>query len=107
MPQHAIVSAMTIKRIHEALASGRLTINALDDGSGVVLDVDGEQMLTMNATGLAIIQAIADGAADLEAVADYLVERFSVERELALEQAGRFITEVDDTVGPVADMQAS
>ena len=56
-----------IKKIRGALESGRLTINALDDGSGVLLDIDGEQLLTLNRTGMRLVQAIDEGAAGVDA----------------------------------------
>lgn len=65
--------------VARALAAGRLTINALDDGSGVVLDVEGEQLMTMNATGLVIMQSIAEGADELDAVVHGITAAFDVD----------------------------
>jgi hypothetical protein len=52
---------MSIPILQSELASGRLTITALDDGSGVLLAARQEQLFSMNATGLVIIKALAEG----------------------------------------------
>ncbi|HMB37735.1 MAG TPA: PqqD family protein [Wenzhouxiangellaceae bacterium] len=83
-----------ITTIRGALESGRLTINALDDGSGVLLDVDGEQLLTLNRTGMRLVQAIDDGAASVEALRDMLLDEFEVEAERAEADAQAFVGEV-------------
>lgn len=84
-----------IARIAAALEDKRLTINALDDGSGVVLDVEGEQMLTANATGIAIIQAIADGDIDPDAIAQRLAECFEVDVKRAQRDVVSFVALVN------------
>jgi hypothetical protein len=80
--------------IAQALEKERLTINPLDDGSGVVLDVDDEQLLTMNATGITIVQAIADGARDIEAIATVITARFEIDEQAAREDVRAFIDNV-------------
>lgn len=84
-------SSAAITTIAQALASGRLTINALDDGSGVVLDVEREQMLTMNATGIALVQAINNGADTAQALVDTLTARFEVTPEQAARDVHGFL----------------
>ncbi len=89
---------MSLKTLREGLSKGRLTISALDDGSGVVLDVEGEQLLEMNATGLAIMQAIADGA-DTEAdVADLVARQFDAPPEQVLADVKVFLEAVGKAV---------
>lgn len=83
-----------IRKIRGALTSGRLTINALDDGSGVLLDVEGEQLLTLNRTGMRLVQAIEDGAEAVEALRDVLLAEFEVDAERAEADARAFVGEV-------------
>lgn len=83
-----------VQQIRSALDSGRLTINALNDGSGVLLDVDGEQLLTLNRTGMRLIQAIERGADAVEALRDLLMEEFDVEAERAENDARAFVGKV-------------
>jgi hypothetical protein len=83
-----------IAKIAAALDDGRLTINALDDGSGVVLDVEGEQMLTTNATGMHIIQAIAGGDREADAIAHRLAKHFEVDAQQAQRDVATFVDSV-------------
>lgn len=87
-----------IERIREALDSGRLTINSLDDGSGVLLDIDGEQLLTLNRTGMRLVQSIEDGAESFEALRDVLLAQFEVEPERAETDARAFVEEVAEAL---------
>lgn len=66
---------MEIEWLRENIAGGRLTISRLDDGSGVVLDMQGEKLLEMNASALAMVQAVADGAETEQAVAEQISAR--------------------------------
>ncbi len=77
------IIVMSIETIARGLESGRLTITSLDDGSGVVLDSDGEQLFSFNVTGLTIVQAIEKGDRDIDALADQLTRRFEVSAERA------------------------
>jgi hypothetical protein len=67
---------MGIEWLRESIERGRLTISQLDDGSGVVLDVEGEQLVEMNASAMAMVRALADGAEDERAVAELIAQRF-------------------------------
>jgi hypothetical protein len=90
---------MSIEALRKGLSVGRLTISALDDGSGVVLDVEGEQLLEMNASGLAMMQAIADGAEDEGAVAEAVAAKFEVSVERVRGDVGVFVSDVAKVVG--------
>lgn len=79
-----------LDRIARALGDGRLTINRLDDGSGVVLDARAEQLLSMNRTGLMIVEAIADEIETEDAIAQQLSERFAIDLHRAREDVRRF-----------------
>lgn len=83
-----------IARIREALDTGRLTINALDDGSGVLLDIDGEQLLTLNATAMYLVQSIEDGQLDVAGLRERMCERFEVEADRAENDVRAFVIEV-------------
>ncbi len=91
---------MTVEVVREALRSGRLTINPLDDGSGVVLDVDGEQLLTMNVTGLHIMTAIDEGAESIDEVTVAITRHFEVGPEQARGDGKAFIEKVAGVLQP-------
>jgi hypothetical protein len=95
MPSSTLIDAeQAIQKLATAIDDRRLTINSLDDGSGVVLDVDGEQMLTANATGILIIQSIAEGRRSLNRIAEQISERFDVESDRARSDAAAFVSKV-------------
>lgn len=81
----------SLEQLQHYLDSGRLTISALDDGSGVVLDVEGEKLVSLNATGLAIVQSAADGAASEQDLAAALAERFAVAPDAARADVRTFL----------------
>ena len=83
-----------LQQLRQHLDRGRLTISRLDDGSGVVLDVERERLFTLNATGLGIIQAAADGADDETAVVETLVARFEVNAADARKDLERFLADL-------------
>ncbi len=85
---------MAVEVVREALCSGRLTINPLDDGSGVVLDVDGEQLLTMNPTGLQIMTAIDAGAESIDEITSAITGQFEVGPDQARSDGEEFIRKV-------------
>jgi len=95
---HSTVNEDPIRKIRDALESGRLTINALDDGSGVLLDIDGEQLLTLNRTGMRLVQAIDEGATGVSALRDMLLEEFDVEVDRAEADARAFVAEVAEAL---------
>lgn len=83
-----------LSALRAGLVDGRLTISSLEDGSGVVLDVVGEQLLTMNATGLAIMQAIERGEEHPEALAAKIGAASGVSAERVLEDLPEFVRKV-------------
>lgn len=83
-----------IAAIANALAAKQLTINSLDDGTSVVLDIKSEQMLTMNTSGTAIVQAIENGASSLTELSTLLTQRFEVSHARASNDARSFVESV-------------
>ena len=83
-----------ITELRKALQSGRLSINALDDGSGVLLDVDEEQLITLNRTGVRLVQYVDEGAATIEALRDRLMAEFEIDADRAERDARAFFAEL-------------
>lgn len=78
-----------IQAIAQALQAHRLSLNRLADGSGVVVDTVPENLWTMNASAMAIVQAIADGADSVQAISGQLVQRFQVDMGQARSDVGQ------------------
>lgn len=92
------MSQEPLNRIAQALESGRLTVNALDDGSGVLLDLDGEQLLTLNGSAMLLIRAIESGARDADVLAEALMARYAVEPATASADAAVFVDRLADAL---------
>jgi len=93
--QSTTASVGTIDALSRALRDGRLTINTLEDGSGVLLDLEREQLMTLNATGMCVVQAVDAGAETSDALVEALVRRFEVATEAARRDVDAFLRELD------------
>ena len=80
-----------IQQIRAALESGRLTVNRMDDGTAVVLDIEGEQLMTLNATALCLVGWISDGESSVRDLSGRLVEKYQVEQPRAQEDVTGFV----------------
>lgn len=89
---------MSINSIHTRFSRGTLSFNTLEDGSGILLDADGERLLSLNATGMLVLQAIAGGRGD-DDIAGELCDRFEVSREQALADVRDLAGKVDKALG--------
>ncbi len=82
----------------DQLVSGALSISALDDGSGVVLDVAGERLLTMNASAIAIMHAIQSGCRDRAEIASRLAKQFAIPADQAESDVSIFVDTLSQQV---------
>jgi hypothetical protein len=78
-----------------ALTSERFSHASLADGSGVILDIDGMLVLTLNETGEALVRALLAGAADEAELVTRLVTEFEVEASRARDDVAAFVAELD------------
>ena len=78
-----------------ALTTERFTHTSLADGTGVILDIDGMHVLTLNETGEFLIAAVLAGAADEAELVTRMVAEFEVETPQAQEDVAAFIAELD------------
>jgi hypothetical protein len=76
------------------LASERYTHTSLADGTGVILDIEGMHVLTLNQTGEFLIAAVLAGAADDTELVSRLVAEFEVEVPQAQADVAAFIAEM-------------
>jgi len=87
----ALAATSAIALLEDALCSGRLTINALDDGSGVLLDIEGEQLLTLNGTGMHLVRSIESGARGVDELVTALTSGFDVDSARARADTQAFL----------------
>ena len=83
-----------IPALAAALATDRYTHTALADGTGVVLDIEGMHILTLNETGEFLVAAMLAGAVDEPDLVARLVAGFEVEEPQAREDVSSFLVEL-------------
>jgi len=76
------------------LASERYTHTSLADGTGVILDIEGMHVLTLNQTGEFLIAAVLAGAADDADLVTRMVAEFEVEAPQAQADVAAFVAEL-------------
>ena len=80
--------------IARALRSGRFAMTRLGDGSGVLLDIEGNQVLSLNETGMFLLDAIAAGTAGEDALLSAMLGAFDVDETTARADLDRFLAEL-------------
>ena len=89
-----------LAEIAEFLRSERVTRTALSDGSGVVLDVQGLAVYSLNETGMFLVNALCEGTADADALAARLVAEFEVDEATARADVDEFVASLTKLVKP-------
>lgn len=88
-----MVSEIDVRRMGALLGSGRLVRTVLADRSGVMVDTEGMRMLSLNETGMFLVEEISSGVG-LEGLVQRLVEEFRVSRPTARKDVERFLEEL-------------
>ncbi len=84
----------TLSGFSRRLRDGDLCLTELGDGSGVILDLDGHQVLTLNASGVVLVGAIAAGTLAIDDLVKILREQFDVDEILAERDVQAFLEEL-------------
>ncbi len=84
----------------DLLASGRLTVTTLTDGSGVVLDVESLQVLSLNPSGAFLLERLGEGVTDEDALARALTAEFEVDLPTARRDLDAFLDELAGALLP-------
>ncbi|MGD1148431.1 MAG: PqqD family protein [Thermoanaerobaculaceae bacterium] len=82
------------------LASERYTHTSLADGTGVILDIEGMHVLTLNKTGEFLIAAVLAGVGDEAELVTRLTTEFDVELPQARADLAEFIAELSELMKP-------
>jgi hypothetical protein len=81
-------------RLREKLLSDDLTVSDLAEMGGVLLDVEGNQVLSFNEVGMTLIKLIRDDGYSTQDLSGYLVQRFGIDSITAQNDVEQFISEV-------------
>jgi hypothetical protein len=85
------LSPSDVKRLATALRGGDLAWARLEDGTAVIVDARGQNVLTLNETGLLLVDALRQGAASEEDLAATLVRSYEVDAATAAADARAFL----------------
>jgi len=90
-----VTSVNDIDRLRGLLGSERINITRLADGSAVVLDLSGTQVLTLNRTGAYLVdQLLVHQASDEQAMVQAMINRFEVEPTVAAADVAEFLAQL-------------
>lgn len=90
--------ASALEQVRFALQQRRVTVNSLADGSGVLVDLQGQRLLVLNASGMLLVQAIESGATDESELARRLASGFLVDIARADADAREFVRHLAELV---------
>ena len=74
--------------------SGDINTSWLADGTGVILDIDKHQVLTLNDTGVVLFKALQNHVYSVKELGDVLVSEFNVDHVTAEVDAEQFIQSI-------------
>jgi hypothetical protein len=80
-----------MKKLHELLSSERLTETVLNEGGGVLLDLEGQQILSLNEVGMEIVRMLRGESLTQADLAQRLAEAYGIDEETAAKDVGSFI----------------
>ena len=80
-----------MNKLHELLSSGQLTETALNEGGGVLLDLEGQQILSMNEVGMKIVRMLRSESLTQADLVQRLTEAYGIDEETAAKDVGSFI----------------
>ena len=81
-----------------ALNSERFSHTSLADGTGVILDIEGEQVLALNETSEFLVKAMLGGVADQNELVSRLIAEFEVETSQAEADVTAFLATLDKQI---------
>ncbi|HQR65942.1 MAG TPA: PqqD family protein [Thermoanaerobaculia bacterium] len=92
-----MLSEADVARLAEVLRSSRFSRARLTDGTGVMTDAASMRMLSLNETGMFLVEELVAGLG-AEALVDRLVTEFSVSASDAHRDLEKFLVELDGFV---------
>ena len=85
----------SIESLAVRLESDRYSRRTLSDGTGIVIDVEALQVMSLNRSGMFLLDAIADGTTDADRLRERLTERYEVDDATAARDIGELLDAID------------
>ena len=89
---------MSIDALSKLLQQDAYSMTIMPDGSGVLMDLHQETLLTFNGSAALMLEGIKDGKA-ASVIIGSVVERYEVDEETAAADLSRFVEELADAMG--------
>ena len=89
-----------LERLSELLQSDKVTRTTLIDDTGVILHLDSLQVLTLNETGMFLVERLGEGMSSVRQLITALTEEFEVDEATAREDVVSFLNELDGLLTP-------
>ena len=89
-----------LERLSELLQSDKVTRTTLVDDTGVILHLDSLQVLTLNETGMFLVERLGEGMSSVRQLITALTEEFEVDEATAREDVASFLNELDGLLTP-------
>jgi hypothetical protein len=91
-----------VRRLAERLKTTPFSVVALSDGTGVLLDLNGMQVLTLNETGSFVVSRLLEGAVSLESLAAAVATVFQIDEGAARRDVSGFLERLTVTTSSAA-----
>jgi hypothetical protein len=89
---------MSIARLTERLGDPEISETVLPDGSGVLLDIEGRQVLSLSKTGVFLVHELRAGATTLDELSARLTTVYQVDPDTAREDTIAFLARLGEAL---------
>jgi hypothetical protein len=89
-----------LERLSALMRSDKVTRTTLVDDTGVILHLDSLQVLTLNETGMFLVERIGEGMSSVEQLITALTEEFEVDAATARGDIELFLDELEGLLTP-------
>lgn len=89
-----------LRDLADLMSSSRVSRTRLPDGTGVVLDIVGLHVMSLNETGQFVVEQLARGLADEDEMVRRMVAEFKVDELTARRDLGVFVVRLRELLPP-------
>ncbi|MCG3194745.1 MAG: hypothetical protein DIJKHBIC_04010 [Thermoanaerobaculia bacterium] len=101
-PKKAMAALPNLEPLRSLLLSPDVKMTTLRDGSGVLLNLRGGEVLTMNETGMFLVNRLREGVTGAEELVALLEKEFEVEPGVAERDLAVFASQLSTALSRVA-----
>lgn len=89
---------MSVTALSNLLQQNDYSMTMMPDGSGVLMDLRHETLLTFNGSAALMLSCIQEGETEA-AMVNRVVQKFAIDEETAATDVSRFVEELAEAVG--------